>query len=43
MELLGLSEETLQTLRNRGKIPFRKLGRTCFYNVEELDKGLSDL
>lgn len=43
MELLGLSEVTLQTLRNRGKIPFRKLGGTCFYNVEEIDKVLSDL
>ena len=33
MELLGVSEVTLQNLRNRGQIPFRKLGGTCYYNA----------
>jgi DNA-binding Xre family transcriptional regulator len=41
MELLGISEVTLQTLRNRGKIPFRKLGGICYYNAEDIDKVLS--
>jgi predicted DNA-binding transcriptional regulator AlpA len=43
MELLGMSEVTLQTLRNRGQIPFKKLGGTCYYNAEELDEFLTNL
>jgi excisionase family DNA binding protein len=43
MELLGISEVTLQTLRNRGQIPFRKLGGTCYYNSEEIDRYLTNL
>jgi predicted DNA-binding transcriptional regulator AlpA len=43
MELLGISEVTLQNLRNRKKIPFRKLGGTCYYNAEELDYFLTNL
>jgi len=41
MELLGISEVTLQTLRNRGQIPFRKLGGTCYYSSEEIDEFLT--
>ena len=41
MELLGVSEVTLQNLRNRGQIPFRKLGGTCYYNAEEIDDYLT--
>ncbi|QEM07145.1 helix-turn-helix domain-containing protein [Mucilaginibacter rubeus] len=41
VELLGISEVTLQTLRNRKKIPFTKLGGVCFYNAEEIDEYLS--
>ena len=41
MELLGISEVTLQTLRNRGQIPFRKLGGTCYYSSEEIDEYLT--
>jgi DNA-binding Xre family transcriptional regulator len=41
VELLGISEVTLQTLRNRKKIPFTKLGGICFYNAEEIDDYLS--
>jgi DNA-binding Xre family transcriptional regulator len=43
MELLGMSEVTLQTLRNRRQIPFRKLGGICYYNAEELDEFLEKL
>lgn len=43
MELLGLSEVTLQTLRNRGQIPFRKLGGTVYFNAEELDEYIQKL
>ncbi|PAW95462.1 hypothetical protein CKK33_18930 [Mucilaginibacter sp. MD40] len=41
MELLGISEITLQNLRNRGQIPFRKLGGTCYYSAEEIDDYLT--
>lgn len=41
MELLGISEVTLQNLRNRGQIPFRKLGGTCYYSAEEIDDYLT--
>ncbi|OOQ60023.1 helix-turn-helix domain-containing protein [Mucilaginibacter pedocola] len=43
MELLGMSEVTLQTLRNRKQIPFKKLGGICYYNAEELDEFLQNL
>lgn len=43
MELLGMSEVTLQTLRNRKQIPFKKLGGICYYNAEELDDFLTKL
>ncbi|SDH30251.1 helix-turn-helix domain-containing protein [Mucilaginibacter gossypii] len=43
MELLGISEVTLQTLRNKGLIPFRKLGGTVYFNAEELDEYISKL
>ena len=41
MELLGISEVTLQTLRNRGQIPFSKLGGTCYYSTEAIDDYLT--
>ncbi|QHS55858.1 helix-turn-helix domain-containing protein [Mucilaginibacter sp. 14171R-50] len=43
MDLLGMSEVTLQTLRNKGKIPFRKLGGTVYFNAEELDQYIQQL
>lgn len=43
MEMLGLSEVTLQTLRNKGIIPFRKLGGICYYNIDELDQAMKNL
>lgn len=43
MDMLGMSEVTLQTLRNRGVIPFRKLGGICYYNIEELEEAMKKL
>lgn len=43
MELLGLSEVTLQMLRNKGIIPYRKLGGICYYNVDELNDAIKNL
>jgi excisionase family DNA binding protein len=43
MELLGMSEVTLQTLRNKGILPFRKLGGTVYFNAEELDDYIQKL
>lgn len=43
MQLLDISEVTLQTLRNKRKIPFKKLGGVCYYNAEELDDFMSNL
>jgi hypothetical protein len=43
MEMLDLSEVTLQTLRNKGIIPYRKLGGICYYNADELHEALKNL
>jgi hypothetical protein len=43
MEMLSMSEVTLQTLRNRGIIPYRKLGGICYYNIDELDEAIKKL
>jgi excisionase family DNA binding protein len=43
MEMLGMSDVTLQSLRNKGQIPFIKLGGTVYYNAEELDEFLTKL
>lgn len=40
-KLLGISAGTLQTLRNRGKIPFSKVGGLTYYDAAEIDKVLS--
>jgi predicted DNA-binding transcriptional regulator AlpA len=37
-KLLGISAGTLQTLRNRGKIPFSKVGGLTYYDAAEIDK-----
>ncbi len=37
-KLLGISAGTLQTLRNRGKIPFSKVGGLTYYDAGEIDK-----
>jgi hypothetical protein len=43
LELLEMSDVTLQTLRNKGIIPFRKLGGICYYHVDELDEAMKNL
>lgn len=43
MDMLGMSDITLQSLRNRGIIPFRKLGHTCYYCASELDEAILNL
>ncbi len=43
MEMLGMSDVTLQSLRSKGQIPFIKLGGTIYYNAEELDDFLTKL
>jgi len=43
MDMLGMSEVTLLTLRNKGIIPFRKLGNICYYHVDELDEAIKKL
>lgn len=39
-ELLGISHGKLQDLRDRGLIPFTKLGGVIFYDRIELEKTL---
>ncbi|MFA8436149.1 MAG: helix-turn-helix domain-containing protein [Marinifilaceae bacterium] len=36
-EMLNISENTLQRLRNRGSIPFSRIENTYFYPVEEIN------
>lgn len=43
MEMLDISEVTLQTFRNKGIIPFRKLGNICYYDIDELDETIKGL
>jgi hypothetical protein len=40
-KLLGISGGTLHTLRNNGTIPFSRVGRIIFYDVEEIHRLLS--
>jgi hypothetical protein len=39
-KLLGISQSTLQTLRDNGTIPFTKLGGVIFYSVGEIQQML---
>lgn len=39
-ELLGISHGKLQDLRDRGLIPFTKLGGVIFYDRNEIEKML---
>lgn len=39
-ELLGISHGKLQDLRDRGLIPFTKLGGVIFYDRIEIEKAL---
>ena len=37
-KLLGLSSGTLQTLRDKGTIPFTRIGGVIYYNADEIMK-----
>jgi hypothetical protein len=39
--LLKISDNTLQTLRDNGTIPFTKIGGILFYSSEDINKVLS--
>lgn len=39
--LLKISDNTLQTLRDNGIIPFTKIGGILYYNYEDINKVLS--
>jgi hypothetical protein len=39
-KLLGLSDGTLQNLRNNGTIPFTKIGGTIYYGSDDIDNML---
>jgi hypothetical protein len=39
--LLKISDNTLQTLRDNGTIPFTKIGGILFYSYEDITKVLS--
>jgi len=38
--LLKISDNTLQTLRDNGTIPFTKIGGILFYNFEDINRVL---
>jgi len=40
-KMLRLSESKLQYLRDKGVIPFKKLGGVTYYNSEEIEKLMS--
>jgi len=39
--LLKISDNTLQTLRENGTIPFTKVGGILYYNMDDINKVLS--
>jgi len=39
--LLKISDNTLQTLRDNGTLPFTKIGGILYYNNEDINKMLS--
>ena len=43
LALLDISDVTLQSLRNRGIIPFKKLGGICYYNQAEIETVMQNL
>ena len=43
MEMLNISEVKLQTLRDKKIVPFKKLGGTCYYKIEDIDKTMENL
>jgi len=41
-KLLGISEGTLQSLRNNGTLPFSKVGNIIYYSQEDIDNMIAD-
>jgi hypothetical protein len=41
-KLLTISAGTLQNLRNKGEIPFTKLGGVIYYDIHEINKLLEN-
>jgi len=41
-EMLGISPGTLQNLRINGTIPFTRIGSTLFYDLDDIQKILTD-
>ena len=39
-KMLGLSGSQLQTLRNNRSIPYTKLGKTYYYNYDDINRKL---
>ncbi|WP_462227195.1 helix-turn-helix domain-containing protein [Mucilaginibacter sp.] len=39
--LLKISDNTVQTLRDNGTVPFTKIGGILYYNYEDINKVLS--
>ena len=42
MKFLHVSPTTLQTLRNNGTLPFIKIGGTIYYQVEDIQRVMSE-
>ncbi len=42
LKLLDMSDVTLQHLRATGKIPFKKLGGICYYDLDEIEKAIKN-
>ena len=38
LQLLGISPGTLQSLRNKGSIPYTKIGGVLYYSREKIEK-----
>src|SRR5215831_14898160 len=41
-KLLGISNGTLQTLKNNGTLPFSKIGGIIYYNLNDVNKMLEE-
>lgn len=41
-ELLNIDSETLYRWRDSGKIPFSRIGRTYFYDIEDIENILEE-
>lgn len=41
-KLLGISQSSLQNLRNNGTLPFTKMSGTIYYDINDIDKILKE-